>query len=280
MRPDEMQFMIDLLYKRSGLALTEEKAYLLENRLSPIARVHGCADLSGLIQKLQSSPSPQLLTEVTDAMMTHESSFFRDGKPFEHLRKTLLPALRDKAAGKHLRIWSAACSTGQEPYSIAITLLEDAAQNPGWTYEIVATDLVAKTVERAKQANYSQFEAQRGMPIQMLLKYFKQNTDTSWQAKDELRSMVRFQTHNLLEDASPAGAFDLIFCRNVLIYFDAKAKRMAVDKLCQALKPKGVFIIGSTESLIGYSDGLTLLEGMPGIYRKNENVPAAKQVAG
>ena len=271
MRPNDIEFMIGLLYKRSGLALTPDKEYLLESRLGPIARSHGL-DLDGLVAKLRLNPPENLLIEITDAMMTHESSFFRDGKPFEHLRKTILPQLRAAAGTRRtLRIWSAACSTGQEAYSIAITLLEDAVQHPGWNYEIIGTDIAIKVVEKARQGLYSQFEAQRGMPIQTLLKYFKQE-GTSWQANDTLRSMARFQVNNLLEDDPPAGLFDLVFCRNVLIYFDDAGKSLAIQHIHNALKPGGFFVMGSSETLRDAGQRFVPLEGIHGIYQKPEAI--------
>jgi chemotaxis protein methyltransferase CheR len=209
------------------------------------------------------------MAEVTEAMTTNESSFFRDGKPFEQLRQIVLPKLRENAGARRtLRIWSAACSNGQEPYTIAMTLLEDAAKNPGWKYDIVATDLAAKVVEKARLGIYSQFEAQRGMPIQLLLKYFAANPDTSWQVKEELRSMVQFRTQNLLEDFAALGTFDLIFCRNVLIYFDEPTKAATIDRLSTRLQPSGFLFLGSTESILEKNTArLTQPEGLRGIYQ-------------
>ena len=269
MHKNDLDFIIRLLQKRSGLALTADKEYLLESRLLPIARAHGYADTTALIGTLKGYPPEALVTEVIEAMTTNESSFFRDIKPFDHLRQVVLPKLRENAGARRtLRIWSAACSNGQEPYTIAMTLLEDAVKNPGWKYDIVATDLASKVVEKAQQGVYSQFEAQRGMPIQLLLKYFTANPDTSWQVKDQLKSMVQFRTQNLLEDFTLLGKFDLIFCRNVLIYFDEPTKSTTIDRLNKSILPNGFLFLGSTESIFEkHAEQLVQPEGLRGIYQ-------------
>ena len=273
MHKDELNFMIALLYKHSGLALTPDKEYLIESRLTSIAIAHGCKDLSGLVKNLQMQPSSALLNEVIEAMTTNESSFFRDGKPFDQLRQVVLPQLRQNAGARRtIRIWSAACSNGQEPYTIAMSLLEDAAKNPGWNYEIVATDLASKVIDKAKHGIYSQFEAQRGMPIQLLLKYFKANPDTSWQVKDELRSMIQFKTQNLLSNFQMLGQFDLIFCRNVLIYFDEPTKTSTIERMCNSLQPNGYLFLGSTESIMEKNIRLVQPEGLRGIYQATSNL--------
>jgi len=266
MRPDELDFMIRILRDRSGLALTPDKQYLIESRLTPIAQTQGHKDLSGLISLLRAGATEALLTEVTEAMTTNESSFFRDGKPFEQLRKTVLPLLRQSVgARRNLRIWSAACSNGQEPYTIAMTLREDNA--PEWRYEILATDLAEKVINKAKQGIYSQFEVQRGMPIQLLIKYFKQESDLTWQIKEDLRSMIQYRVQNLLKDYMALGRFDLIFCRNVLIYFDEATKSNVIENMCNVLQPNGFLFIGSTEAITGKNTRLTEVEGCRGIYR-------------
>src|SRR5262249_49502520 len=151
-----------------------------------------------------------LLVEITEAMTTNESLFFRDSKPFDYLRQTLLPAYKAMSGKTSLRIWSAACSTGQEPYSVAICLQEEAAKMPGWTYDIIGTDLAGKVLDKAKEGIYTQFEIQRGLPIQMLIKYFTQLANTSWQAKETIRSRVSYKPQNLLEDFASLGKFDLV----------------------------------------------------------------------
>jgi chemotaxis protein methyltransferase CheR len=268
MRPEEYQFLSDLLKKRSGLALTEDKTYLIESRLLPIARARRLADLSALYAELCAHPNEELLVEITEAMTTNESSFFRDIKPYEHLRQKVMPVLLGKlAAQKSMRIWSAACSTGQEPYSVAMCLQEDAAKMPGWKFEIVASDLAKKVVDKAKLGIYSQFEAQRGLPIQMLVKYFSSLSDTTWQIKEPLRSTVQFRTQNLLEDYGHLGQFDIIFCRNVLIYFDDATKAQVTERMLRVLQPHGILILGSTESLVDPKGKFAPFEDFRGAYR-------------
>jgi len=268
MKPDEFKLLADLLKKRSGLTLTEDKVYLIESRLLPVARIRNLRDLSHLCELVRLNPAEDMLVEITEAMTTNESSFFRDIKPYDHLRQIVFPMLMQKLSmQKHMRIWSAACSTGQEPYSVAICIQEDAAKMPGWRFDIVATDLAGKVVEKAKLGIYSQFEAQRGLPIQMLIKYFQALPDTSWQLKDAIRSMVQFRTQNLLENYSPLGKFDIIFCRNVLIYFDDATKAQITEKMTCALQPHGILILGSTESLVDPKGRFTALDEFRGAYR-------------
>jgi chemotaxis protein methyltransferase CheR len=251
MQPADFQFLAKLIHDRSGIALTPDKDYLLESRLLPIARVHGISDLAGLVARLRTAPDEAMLKEIIEAMTTNESSFFRDGKPFEQLKQHVLPMLAEKQRLiKRLRIWSAACSTGQEPYSTAMLLLEESAKMPGFAHEIVGTDLAQKVVDRAKQGMFSQFEVQRGVPITMLLKYFAQQSDSGWQLKENVRSMVQYRTLNLLESYAAMGKFDLIFCRNVLIYFDDPTKQSIIEKMAQCLHPHGLLILGSTETAV------------------------------
>ncbi len=268
MHASDIDFMIKLLKQRSGLTLTPEKAYLLESRLLPVARANGFNTIDEMVAKIRTQPVEKLMVEITEAMTTNESSFFRDGKPFEQLRQAVLPKVRTLAgARRNIRIWSAAASTGQEPYTIAFTLLEEQAANPGWQYEIIASDLAEKVIERAKQGVYSQFEVQRGLPIQLLVKYFDSLPDTNWKVKDNIRAMVKFQTLNLLNDYGALGKFDIIFCRNVLIYFDEPTKGSIIERLCNSLQPGGILYLGSTESILEQNKRLVQLEGLRGIYQ-------------
>ena len=251
MRPDEFQYLAALLKRRSGLTLTEDKIYLIESRLLPIARAQGLQDISQLCALLRTRPTEPLLVEITEAMTTNESSFFRDIKPYEHLRNIIFPMQVEKLLPvKSMRIWSAACSTGQEPYSISMCIQEEQARLASWRIDIVASDLAKKVVDKAKEGVYSQFEAQRGLPIQMLVKYFQARPDTSWQLKENIRQSVQFRTHNLLESYDPLGRFDVIFCRNVLIYFDEATKAGVTERMARVLNKTGVLLIGATESLV------------------------------
>ncbi|MBY0406613.1 MAG: protein-glutamate O-methyltransferase CheR [Rickettsiales bacterium] len=260
--------MSTLLKKRSGLDLREDKTYLIESRLLPVARSLKLNDVAALCDHIRRTPSEALLVEVTEAMTTNESSFFRDLKPYEQLKQVILPELMQKQAiRKSLRIWSAACSTGQEPYSIAISIEEEKAKFAGWKVDIIATDLAKKVVDKAKGGIYTQFEAQRGLPIQMLLKYFTSLPDTSWQVKDHIRQAVQFKLQNLLEDYSTLGQFDLIFCRNVLIYFDEDTKAGVTERMARSLAPHGLLVLGATETLIDRGGKFVASPDLRGVYR-------------
>lgn len=266
MNSDDFQFISQLLKKRSGLALTEDKLYLLDSRLTPIARSHNKLDLADLIRSLRTAPDEKIIAEVVDAMTTNESLFFRDQKPFTQLRQVVLPRLKQARTAGRIRIWSAACSTGQEPYSVAMSLLEEAPKMGGFTYEIMATDISPRVLRKAQEGIYTQFEVQRGLPIQMLLKYFKQLPDNNWQANDTLRSMVTFKPLNLLDEYGTMGKFDIILCRNVLIYFDEATKRQILDRLANVLQRDGILFLGSTESVLGLSNKYNMLENERGLH--------------
>lgn len=266
MRPDEFQYLSQLLKQRSGLALGDDKTYLIESRLLPIARSQGLQDISQLCNLLKTKPTEQLLVEIIEAMTTNESSFFRDIKPYEALRNIVFPMIMPKQPAKQMRIWSAACSTGQEPYSVALCIQEDMAKMAGWKFEIIGTDLARKVVDKATLGIYSQFEAQRGLPIQMLVKYFTSRPDTTWQVKDNIRGMVSFRTQNLLEEYTSLGKFDIIFLRNVLIYFDDATKAQITEKMARSLHPHGVLILGATESLVDPNARFKALDNFRGAY--------------
>jgi chemotaxis protein methyltransferase CheR len=244
------------VYERSGLSLEGDKLYLVESRLLPIAREVGVADLAGLMKRLQAGDR-DLAQCVVDAMTTNETFFFRDRAPFDKFRNVMLAQLlAARATERRLRIWCAACSTGQEPYSLAMLLDEEARRLAGWNIEIVATDLSRRAIESARQGQYSQFEVQRGLPITMLLRYF-QRLGERWQISEFLRSRVNFREFNLLSDYRPLGTFDVIFCRNVLIYFDVPTKRDILARISRALAPDGFLVMGSAETVIGLSDAFT-----------------------
>lgn len=266
MTPENFKYASELLYKKSGLVLGEEKAYLLENRLTPILRRHEMSNADELIQKLRAGSVTGLCDDVVDVMTTNESLFFRDMKPFEQLRTSTLPYLhKARATQRKLRIWSAAASTGQESYSIAMLLNEEKAKFANWNIEILGTDISRAALERAKAGVYSQFEVQRGLSIQMLLKYFTKQED-KWQVNDSIRNMARFQIFNLLDDPSKFGTFDIIFCRNVLIYFDMATKVQVLNKISRVLAPDGVLFLGAAETVLGMDTALQPVEGARGTY--------------
>lgn len=245
MKIEDYELFAKILYQRSGLVLTKEKAYLLESRLMPIARKANLKDLSDLAEVMRKRTDENLLADITDAMTTNESSFFRDQRPFDQFRQIVLPKyLQARAAVRRLRIWSAACSNGQEPYSLAMILDEERAKLAGWHIEIVATDLCRDVLDKAQQGIYTQFEVQRGLPITMLVKNFAQVGD-KWQIAKSVRDQIKFQQFNLLDDMRPLGQFDIIFCRNVLIYFDQPTKTKVLENMVKQMPADGVLYLGA-----------------------------------
>jgi len=264
----DYEFLRKLLKERSGLDLSADKQYLVESRLLPLARKAGLPGIAELVQKLRGN-ADALTTEVVEAMTTNETFFFRDKIPFDHLRDTILPAmLQARANRKSLRIWCAASSTGQEPYSIAMCLKEKAQALAGWRVEIVATDLSQEVLEKSKSGIYSQFEVQRGLPIQLLVKHFTQIGEL-WQINPDIRGMVQHRQLNLLQDFSHLGKFDVIFCRNVLIYFDQDTKTAIFERLARQLEPDGVLLLGAAESVVGISDAFRPYPDRRGLYQPN-----------
>jgi chemotaxis protein methyltransferase CheR len=247
----ELQYLRDFVRRRSGLSLSADKDYLIENRLQPLVRRNGLRDFAELVGKIERSPD--LAQDVVDAMATSETSFFRDKIPFEILRDQVIPELlAARAATRTLRIWCAACASGQEPYSVAMLLREMGARLRDWKVSITATDMVARVVKQAEEGVYSQFEVQRGLPIQYLLKYFTR-TGEAWKLVPEIRQMVNFRRLNLLDDFSSLGQFDIVICRNVLIYFDLPVKVSLLERLTRALHPDGALLLGGTETTLGLS---------------------------
>ena len=270
MTPQDYDFLRKLLKERSGLDLSADKQYLVESRLIPLARKAGLPGIAELVQKMKGG-AEALTSEVVEAMTTNETFFFRDKIPFDHLRETVLPALLKARAGRRsLRIWSAACSTGQEPYSIAMCLKERAQELAGWRIEIVATDLSQEVLEKAKSGIYSQFEVQRGLPVQLLVKYFTQ-VGEHWQINPEIRGMVQHRPLNLLQDFSHLGKFDVIFCRNVLIYFDQDTKAGIFRRLAKAFEPDGMLLLGAAETVVGISDAFRPHPDRRGLYLLNQD---------
>jgi chemotaxis protein methyltransferase CheR len=275
--PLDYEFLRKLLKERSGLDLSSDKQYLVESRLIPLARRAGLPGIAELVAKIKAG-TDTLTSEVVEAMTTNETFFFRDKIPFDHMREAILPALAQARANRRaLRIWCAASSTGQEPYSIAMCVKEFSAL-AGWRVEILATDLSQEVLEKSKAGIYSQFEVQRGLPIQMLVKYFTQ-TGELWQLKADIRAMVQHRQLNLLQDFSHLGTFDVIFCRNVLIYFDQDTKVGIFERLARMLEPDGVLALRAAESVVGISDAFKPYPERRGLYRANADRPARAGLA-
>lgn len=279
MSPQDFKNLSDMLRQRSGLVLGEDKAYLAESRLTPVARDWGFNDAATLITALArrqgKGGDPKLVADVVEAMTTNESFFFRDQKPFDQFRDVMLPhMINARTQKKHFRIWSAACSSGQEAYSLAMILKEHEAKLKGWRIDIVGTDLSREMLQRATDGTYTQFEVQRGLPIQMLAKYFKQEGDR-WRISDEIRKMVTFKSHNLLEDPRTLGRFDIVFCRNVLIYFDQQTKSRVLGQTADLLAEDGFLVLGGAETVLGISDRFKMMPGYRGLYVHNSSQRAA-----
>jgi chemotaxis protein methyltransferase CheR len=277
--PLEYEYLRKLLKEHSGLDLSADKQYLVESRLIPLARKAGLLGIGELVQKVKSG-SDALTIDVIEAMTTNETFFFRDKIPFDHLRQTVIPELMQARAGRRaLRIWCAASSTGQEPYSIAMLLKEFSTQLIGWRVEIVATDLSLGVLEKARAGIFSQFEVQRGLPIQLLVKHFRQIGEL-WQLNADIRAMVQHRQLNLMQDFSHLGTFDVIFCRNVLIYFDQDTKIGMFDRLAKSLEADGVLALGAAESVVGMTDAFKPCPERRGLYRPNpaRGVRAGAQV--
>lgn len=250
-----------ILVEESGHALGDGKEYLVERRLTPVAESLSHPDLAALVRHLSRTPDRQTIRRVCEAMTTNESLFFRDGRPFDLLRERLVPALLERrSAQKRIRIWSAACSTGQEVYSVAMTLAEMETRLAGWTVDLVATDYVSDVVDRAREGRFNHFEVQRGLPVHMLVKYFEQAGE-SWRVKDDLRRRIRFDQGNLLRPFGHMGSFDVVFCRNVLIYFDAAGKRDVLSRLTRVVAPDGYLVLGASETALGLTDEWSVVPG-------------------
>lgn len=266
MSPEDFDFIAQLLKKRSGLVISRDKLYLLESRLLPVARNRGIESMSELLSRIRLRPDEALLRDITEAMTTNESFFFRDTHPFEQFRQHTLPALlTTRASKKHIRIWCAACSTGQEPYSIAMILKEEAHKLAGWRVDILATDLSREVLERARQGIYNPFEVKRGLPPNMLNKYFKPLGD-NWQIDAGIRSMVTYQEFNLLNSMMGLGKFDVVFCRNVLIYFDQETKAVVLNNIARLIPPDGFLYLGGTETILGVTQAFKQSPEQRGIY--------------
>ncbi len=277
MTPSEYEYLQKLLKERSGLILSADKQYLVESRLIPLARRSNLGGISDLVAKMKAGAEP-LVVSVVEAMTTNETFFFRDKVPFDHFRETIMPAMLD--ARKHrrsIRIWCAASSTGQEPYSLAMILKEIGAPLSGWRTEIVATDLSQEVLEKSKSGIFSQFEVQRGLPIQMLVKHFTQVNET-WQLSPEIRAMVQFKQLNLLQDFSHLGTFDIIFCRNVLIYFDQDTKVNVFNRLAKVIEPDGFLVLGAAETVVGLSAGFNPYPERRGLYHPAPKTTASPSV--
>lgn len=278
MTPSEYDFLRRFLKTKSGLVLSDEKQYLVESRLLPVARRAGLAGLSDLIAAIQKPAATQLASDVVEAMTTNESFFFRDKTPFDHFKDAMLPALLKARTGRRrIKIWCAAASTGQEPYSLAMCLKEAGSKVAGWSVDILGTDLSAEVLEKARNGVYSQFEVQRGLPIQMLLKYFAQKGEL-WQINPDLRAMVQWRKFNLLDSFAAIGEQDIVYCRNVLIYFDQPTKIDILQRIAKLMPEDGYLVLGAAETVVGLTDAFQPVPERRGLYQRK--MDAAKTAIG
>ncbi len=279
MNQNSFEIISALLKRQSGLIIGRDKLYLLETRLAGMLKREKLRDLNALADLLRNPANDHMAREVVEAMTTNESFFFRDDKPFLHFRNQALPKLLVARTGAApLRVWSAAASSGQEAYSLAMIINECQAAVGSRKIEILGTDIAREQLARAKSGTYSQFEVQRGLPVQMLLKYFTRD-DQQWKINDQIRSMVEFREWNLLSDSAALGKFDVIFCRNVLIYFDQSTKSRVLDFLSKQLAPDGFLYLGGAETVLGLTDKLIPMEKERGVYVRADQVVQEKMRA-
>lgn len=276
---EDIKVISRLVADLCGIVLDESKAYLIESRLSSVAQAAGCQTFSELYYKARYEGNAAVRNSIIDAITTRETLFFRDTSPFDALQHKVLPDLIDARAGtpraRRLRIWSAACSTGQEPYSIAMVLHELLPDLPAWDIKITATDISDAAIGQASAGRYAEHEIKRGMQPAMLSKYFTREAG-GWKARDELRALIAFRRLNLLESFVGLGPFDVILCRNVAIYFSADARRDLFTRLTHELLPDGYLFVGSSESLLDLGPAFTPHHHCRAVfYRPRLQAPAA-----
>ncbi|MCH7987958.1 MAG: protein-glutamate O-methyltransferase CheR [Planctomycetes bacterium] len=254
MTPADYEYISNFLLGTSGLALGSGKEYLVEARLIPLAQSLGLEGISELVLELKKGAELKVTSGVTEAMTTNETSFFRDKTPFEELKNQIIPNLMEaRKTSKRLKIWCAAAATGQEPYTISMILDDEFPQLRDWTVEILATDIDQQALERSRSGIYTQFEMQRGLPIQMLMKYFEQ-IETGWQIKENMRNTIQWKQLNLLDNFNHLGKFDIIFCRNVLIYFQQETKKDILDRFRTMIQDDGYLYLGAAETVLGITE--------------------------
>jgi chemotaxis protein methyltransferase CheR len=264
--PAAFDTLASLLRTKSGLTIGMDKLYLLETRLAGIVKREKLPDMNGLAERLRRPGNDALARDVVEAMTTNESFFFRDDKPFLHFRTQALPRLvAARSPGSPLRVWSAAASSGQEAYSLAMIVAESTAVLGGRKVEIVGTDIARDPLARAREGIYSQFEVQRGLPVQMLMRYFRKD-ENNWRIADAIRGMAQFREYNLLTDLRPLGRFDIVFCRNVLIYFDQPTKARVLDAIAGLMPPDGLLYLGGAETVLGITARFAPMPNERGVY--------------
>ena len=273
MTPQEIAFVADLVRRRSGVIVDVDKIYLIESRLSPVARREGFPGVSGLIREIAERRDEKLIWSMVEAMASTETLFFRDRTPFDQLRNDILPVLA-RSRQDPIRMWSVGCATGQEPYSLAMLIDEERGSHAGLKVDIFATDLSERCLEKAHSGLYTQFEVQRGLPSRLLIKYFEK-VDDAWVLSPRIRQMVRWRRMNILGDLRAGGQYDVIFCRNVLSAFDESTRKTVLEQLAQTLTDDGFLMLGLNEAVSGLTQAFRPVPGRRGLYIRNPSHRAA-----
>ncbi len=261
------RILAGLLEARTGQQLTLNRRWRLETALGAILRERGIATLDELITILVMGKEPSLSQKVVEALLNNETYFFRDRAPFDLLQRVALPDLAQRRQNtKRLKIWSAGCATGQETYSLAMLFAEDPQKWQGWTIDILGTDVSTSCIDRARRGIYSQFEVQRGLGIQQTIKWFEECPD-GWRAVEDIRKPIRFQEHNLLESPPHPGGFDVVLCRNVMLYLNPEKKALAFDRIASSMAEDGWLMLGAGETVIGQTNKLGADVNARGLYR-------------
>lgn len=271
MRISDFDLYKDLLNRESGLQLTPDKSYLLDSRLTPIAKKWNYPTLDSMTIAIRGVPDPELVKDIVEAMTNLETSFFRNIETFNFLSDVVLPfLLKRRKKREPIRIWSCGCSTGQEAYSISILLNDNKTLTQGYKFEIVASDINASALENARKGVFSQFDVQRGLPVNYLIKYFDPDDD-SWSIKPQLKENIEFEQINILQDFSKIEPFDIVFCRNVIKSFGRETKINCLKHLAEIIYDDGFLFLGQDETVVGISDDFRPLAGVNNVFILNES---------
>lgn len=264
--PDVITYVCTLVRQRAAIELEAAKAYLIEARLTPIAKKNGFSTATDMVRSLLSKPKADLQQQLIEAMTTNETSFFRDAHPFEAMRTVIVPELiKSSAARRTLNIWSAACSTGQEAYSIGMLLSENFPELASWKVQILGTDLSDEVLAKARAARFSQIEMNRGLPATLLAKYFRRE-GMQWELVPQIRAWAQFSKLNLIEPWPAMPTMDVVFLRNVLIYFSPDTKRLILQKIRRIMAPKAVLFLGAAETTMGLDDSFERVQAANSVF--------------
>jgi chemotaxis protein methyltransferase CheR len=264
-----------LLEQKTGQTLMANRHWRIDMALKPVMRQNSIPDLATLIALIEIDADPKLTTACVEAMVNNETCFFRDQANFALLTGPVLDTLREhRMATRKLRIWSAACSTGQEPYSLAIAMAENPEKWRGWTVQIMATDVSTSALAQARSGRYSQFEIQRGLPVMQMLRYFDQDGE-EWIAKESIRKLVTFAEHNMLQSARHFGKFDVVLCRNMLMYLCEDKRSQVLDGIAQSIADDGILMLGAAETVIGQTQSFRSSKEFRGFYQPAEGAVAS-----